>query len=197
MGQYAPTSHVGSNPSDRERVLEWLARHPRSVHGDIALVVARAERETRRHARQDAWNEARSYVEAQMHQWERGWGFHASDAYVALEICPRLARALRTHERHVRKGDERHLVGDELVALLEPEAIEALAQWTLDVGEREHHGIWEEIIRYTRKRGRELVHNRQMERDLDWDHCENFAAKAARVAGILIREYDSMARFAN
>jgi hypothetical protein len=175
----------------RKDVLEWLHRHPRSVHGDVALIVARAERETRRHAREDAWSEARDYIRQRRVEWQRGWGFHASDAYVALEVCPRLARALRNHERHVQQGDERHLVGEELMALIEPEALDALAQWTIDVGEREHHRIWEEIIRYTRKRGRELVRDGQMRRDLDWDHCENFAAKAAQVAEILIREFDS------
>ncbi len=179
---------------DREHVLEWLHHHPRSVHGDVALIVARAEREARRHAREDAWAEARDYVSLRRQEWQRGWGFHASDAYVALEVCPRLARALRSHERHVQQGDEKHLVGDELLRLLEPEALQALSEWALEVGEQEHHRIWEEIVRYTRKRGRQLVRDGQMQRDLDWDHCENFAAKAAQVADILIREFDARAR---
>ena len=182
--------------NDREHVLEWLRHHPGTVHGDIPLIVARAERETRRHAREDAWAEARDYVADRKEEWQRSWGFHASDAYVALEICPRLARALRTHERHMQPGDERHLVGEELLRLLEQDAIEALAEWALEVGEQEHHRMWEEIIRYTRRRGRELVREGRMERDLDWDHCENFSAKAARVAEILIREFDSRARIA-
>ena len=182
--------------NDRAHVLEWLSHHPRSVHGDAALIVARAERETRRHAREDAWSEARDYIEERREQWERSWGFHASDAYVALEVCPRLAKALRGHERHVREGDERHLVGEELMRLLEPDAIDAIAEWAREVGEREHHRIWEEIVRYTRKRGRELVRDGEMQRDLDWDHCENFAAKAAQVAEILIKEFDSRAKVA-
>jgi len=179
---------------DRDHALSWLHRHSASVHGDVALIFARAERETRRHAREDAWSEARDYVRGRMTEWERGWGFHASDAYVALEVCPKLARALRSYERHVQTGDEQHLVGNELLKLLEPDAFQALGEWMLELGETEHHRIWEEVIRYTRRRGRELVQEGRMPRDMDWDACENFSAKAAHVAEILVTEFDARAR---
>lgn len=179
--------------SGRKHVLEWLSYHPRSVHGDAVSIVARAERATRRQARENAWSEARDYIERRREEWKNGSGSQASDAYVALEVCPQLARALRSRERHVREGDERDLVGEELMRLLELDAIEAIAEWTLTVGEHEHHRIWEEIVVYTRKRGRELVRTGEMQRSLDWEHCKSFSTKAARVAEILIAEFDSRA----
>ena len=184
MGQLAPTNF------DMDRILDWFHDHDDAVRGDPDRLIARAELAVREHADDDAWREARDYIEAKMHQWERGWGFHASDAYVALEVCPQLARQLRAHERHVQQGDEEHLVGRRLLAMFDPRGREVLREWALEVGEREHHRAWEEVVRYTRRRGRELVRSGRMPRNMDWESNENFAAKAATVASILAEEFD-------
>ena len=135
----------------------------------MALIFARAERETRRHAREDAWSEARDYVRGRMTEWERGWGFHASDAYVALEVCPKLARALRSYERHVQMGDEQHLVGNELLNLLEPDAFQALGEWMLELGETTEHA---EAV----DRGLDfLIANASPVRPAEWDVDNNWA----------------------
>jgi len=160
----------------------------------VASAPSRAASAVREQADDDAWREAHDFVEQRMHQWEHEWGFHASDANVALEICPKLARQLREHERHVQPGDEEHLVGRRLLAMFDSRGRDALREWILQLGEREHHRAWEEVVRYTRRRGRELVRSGRMPRDLDWEHSENFAAKAAAVAAILAEEFETRGR---
>ena len=204
MGQLA-TSSLSQRPHLRgaagpaegglshDAVVGWFHDHPDAVRGDADRLVSRAEAAVRQHVWEDAWREARDYIEQRMHEYERSWGFHASDAYVALEVCPKLARSLRTHERHVEPGDEAHLVGERLLSMFDEEGKRLLGEWALQLGEQEHHKVWEDIIRHTRKRGRELVRAGRLSSDLDWETTANFAAKAAMIAALLVAEYDARA----
>lgn len=182
--------------TDRTQVLEWLYHHPGSVHGDAAVIIARAERETRRRAREGAWAEARDTVGRYVQRWEKRWGAPASDEFVVREVCPSLARTLRNNERHIQPGDHISLMGQELANLLEPDALEAISEWAVEVGEQEHHRIWQEIVAYTRNRGRELIREGKLPSDDEERRRDDFAAKAAQIARILTREFDSRSRFA-
>ena len=52
-----------------DRVMDWFRHHPESVHGNPQRLVARAEHAVRRHAREDAWAEARDYVEELIYEF--------------------------------------------------------------------------------------------------------------------------------
>ena len=183
--------------TDRTKVLEWLNHHPSSVHGDAAIIIARAEREARRRAREGAWAEARDTLQRYGRRWETRWSAHASDEFVLREVLPNLARLLSKNERHVQPGDHLQLVGQELISLLEPDALEAISEWAVEVGEQEHHRIWQEIIEYTRTRGRELMREGKLPTDESGRSRSQFTAKAAQLTRLLIREFDSRARLAS
>ena len=182
--------------TDRTKVLDWLYHHPSAVHGDAAVIIARAEREARRRAREGAWAEARDTLQRYGRRWETRWSAHASDEFVLREVLPNLARVLSQNEKHVKPGDHLELVGQELMGLLEPEALEAISEWAVEVGEREHHRIWQEIIEYTRKRGRELMRDGKLPVDEGSGGASHFTAKAAQIARLLSREFDSRSRVA-
>jgi hypothetical protein len=175
---------------DREAVLQWLKEHPASVHEDPARLVERFEAEVRRHAEEDAWLAAKAYVEDRMHDWEQRWGYHSSEAYAAKQICPELAEELRRMEPHFQEGDEAHLVGAERLEQLEPEARRVVEDWVRDVANEVEHKIWQEVVRYTKERGRGLVREGRVSEESRFDETRAFAQQAARVARILVDELE-------
>jgi len=156
--------------------------------------MARAERETRRRAREGAWREARDLVRPYTTHWEQRWGAQASNDFVANEIFPTLARILRQSERHVKHGDHLELVGKELTSVLEPDALEAIADWAVEVGEQEHHRVWQEIVEYTRTEARALLRDDKSPGGSQAVRPANFAATAARITRLLAREFDHRSR---
>lgn len=189
-----PSPHTRRGAPSHDGVIGWFHEHPDAARGDADRLVVRAEQRACRHAREDACLEARNYIEARMHAWEHGWGFHASDAYVALEVCPMLAEDLRSHERHVAPEDAPHLVGRRMLAMFDDRGRRVLTDWIIELGEREHHRAWEDIVRFTRRRGRDLVRSGRMPHNtLDWEHTANFAEKAAAIASILVDELEARA----
>jgi hypothetical protein len=176
---------------DRQAVLSWLREHPAAVHEDPEALLERFEQEIRRHATADAWKAARAHVEERQHEWEQRWGFHASQAYAAKEICPELARELKGMEPHFEKGDEPHLVGEALLQRLEPEGRREAEEWIRDVANEVEHKIWQEIVAYTKRRGADLVREGRVSSDLTWEHTDGFGQQAARVAKILLEEFDA------
>ena len=85
-------------------MIHWLEQHPQPIGRDPEALVDRCEREVRRHAAEDAWLTAKAYVEGCEHEWEHSWGFpRASEMFVALEVCRRLARELETRRLHHRR----------------------------------------------------------------------------------------------
>ncbi len=175
----------------RETVLTWLKEHPGASDIDPEELVARLEGQIREHAEADAWHAAKAHVEDRMHEWEQRWGYHSSEAYAAKQVCPELADELRRMEPHFEKGDEPHLVGEKVLANLEPEGRALVEEWVRDVANEVEHKIWQEIVTYTRGRGAGLVKEGKVSSDTDYDHTAAYAQQAARVAKILVAELDA------
>jgi hypothetical protein len=176
---------------DREAVLAWLKEHPAAVHGDPSELMDRFEREVRRHAEQHAWHAAKAHVDDRMHEWEQQWGYHSSEAYAAKQVCPELARELKRMEPHFEKGDEPHLVGQELFGTLEPDARILVGDWIRDVANDVEHRIWQEVVQYTQDRGRGMVREGKVSKDTNWNNTSAFQQQAARVAKILVDELEA------
>ncbi len=174
---------------DRGQIVHWLEEHPGAVFGDPVEIVDRCERAVRRHAQEDAWLAAKSYVEERLHQWELEWGYHASEAFAALETCHQLAYELRHHEPHFGPGSEEHLAGGVVLRALSPEARELIRQWVLELAESEKHGAWREIVRFTDRRARDLIRERNLSRETRWSETRSYSAIAADVAAVLAHDY--------
>ena len=176
---------------NREAVLLWLKGHPAAVHGNPDELMERFESEVRKHAEVDAWRAARAHVEERMHEWEQEWGLNSSEAYAAKQICPELARELQGMEPHFEKGDEPHLVGEELLRTLEPEARSTVEDWIRDVANVVEHRIWGEIVHYTKDRGRGLIREGRVSADTAFDHTATYGQQAARIARILVEDFEA------
>ena len=178
---------------ERTAILEWLRQHPDLVHGDAEEVVDRCERAVRRHAREDAWLVAKRYVAERQHGWEEAPGAHASETFVAREVCQRLALELRDHEPAPHGGDEEHLAGGPIKSALAPEGWEHLIPWILQIAREEEHEAWLEIVRHTRQQARELIRAHHLSSDNSFDHTRCYGDVAAQIAGILARDFSEHA----
>jgi hypothetical protein len=173
---------------DRATVLDWFQNHSEVVHGNAAEIVDRCERAVRRHAREDAWLAARRYVVERQHLWEESRGAHASEAFVAREVCQQLAVELRDHEPSPHAGDEDHLAGGPIKAALERDGWQHLIPWILEVAREEEHATWSEIVRYMKRHARELIESHHLSSDNSFDHSRCYGDVAAEIAGILARD---------
>ena len=178
---------------EREFVLQWLKDHPAATGQDPTQLIQRFEAEIQRHAEEDAWLAAKAHVEGRMHQWEQRWGYHSSEAYAAKEICPKLAQELQRMEPHFEKGDAAHLVGAERLQALDPEARQVVEEWVRDVANEVEHKIWQEVVRYTKERGRGLVREGRLSKNSGFYETRAFTQQAARVARILVDELEAHA----
>jgi hypothetical protein len=178
---------------NRRDVLHWFDEHPSAIHDDPHSLVSRCERCVRRHAMEDAWLAAKAYVAERAHTWVSEWSPPASEAFVAREICHRLAYELRTHEPEVPDGAEDHLAGGSVVDRLDPEAWEILRPWVRELARDEEHRTWLQIVRFTDRRGGSLIREHGLTRERGWDERHRYTAIAAHVADILAREYSLQA----
>jgi hypothetical protein len=178
---------------ERESVLQWFEDHPDAVHADMRELVSRCERAVRRHAREDAWLAAKHYVTDRCHAWEEVAGAHASEAYVAREVCGQLAYDLKHHEPALHPGDEDHLAGGFVKAAVEREGWEFLISWIMDLARDEEHETWGEIVRYTQRRARDLIREHHLSDDCSFDHSHCYGEIASRIAGLLARDYSTHA----
>jgi hypothetical protein len=174
-------------------MIHWLEEHPQPIGRDPEALVSKCEREIRKRAAEDAWLTAKAYVEECEHEWEHSWGFpRASEMFVALEVCRRLARELQHVEPHPLPGDEDHLVGEKLMRALDQPARAKLAEWAREIAWKEEHAVWEQIVRFTRGHGRMLVQQGTLSNDLS-PESGNYFAKAAGIARRLAEEYEAHA----
>ena len=174
---------------ERESVLRWLKEHPAAVHGDPAEILSRCERAVRQHAQEDAWLAARDWVERRRHEYEAGTGAHASEAYVAREVCNQLAFDLRHHEPSVAPEDADHLAGGPVRQALEPEGWEQLVAWILELARQEEHRTWREIVRYTKRRAPELIREGGLSDDCSLGGSPCFDEIAQRITAALERDF--------
>ena len=178
---------------NRATVLEWLHQHHEVVHGDAQEIVTRCERAVRRHAREDAWMFARRYVVDRQHAWEESHGAHASEAFVAREVCQQLAEELRDREPAPHRGDEEHLAGGPIKAALEQDGWEHLIPWILEIAREEEHETWSEIVRHMKRYARDLILSHHLSSDTSFDHTRCYGDVAAEIAGILARDLSAHA----
>ncbi len=178
---------------DTKAVLEWLEQHPAVIRGNPREIVERCERAVRRHAREDAWIGAKRYVEERRHDWEQEQGAHASEAYVAREVCHELAWELRRHEPSVADGDADHLAGGPVREALDAEGWAFLVGWILELARREEHETWQQIVRYTDHRARELIRRHHLSDDCSFDHTKCYGEIATRIARLLEQDYSTHA----
>jgi hypothetical protein len=178
---------------DRATVLEWLKSHPQVVKGDAEALVSRCEQAVRRHAREDAWVSAKRYVAERQHEWEESHGAHASEAFVAREVCRQFADDLARHEPAPHAGDEDHLAGSSVKASLAHEGWEFMIPWIMEVARDEEHRTWQQIVSYTKGRAQELIRSHHLSGDTRFDQTRCYGDVAAQISGILARDFSEHA----
>jgi hypothetical protein len=174
----------------REEILRWLEEHRAAIRGDPEDLLERCERAVRRHAREAAWLAAKAWAERRRGDYAaEPWGNHASEAFVAAEVCHQLAWELAHREPGVAPGSEERLAGGPLRRALEDEAWQAVAPWIRELAAAVEHATWREIVRFTHQRARSLVRERHLSRDCDLDHARHYPEIAAEIVGELARDY--------
>jgi hypothetical protein len=174
----------------RDEILHWFEAHRGAVHGDPGELVARCERAVRRHAREAAWLAAKAWAERRRRDFEaEPWGNHASDAFVAAEVCHQLAWELAHHEPELAPGTEERLAGGPLRRALEDEAWRTAGPWIRELAAAVEHATWREIVRFTHARARTLVRERHLSHDCDVEHARHYPEIAAEIAGALAEDY--------
>jgi hypothetical protein len=142
------------------------------VKGEPEALVSRCEESVRRHARENAWVGAKRYVAERQHEWEASHGAHASESFVAREVCKSLAYELAHHEPAPHPGDEESLAGGTVKGALEHEGWEFLIPWIMEVAREEEHRTWQEIVAYTKSRAGELIRSHHLSSDTQFDHTK-------------------------
>ncbi len=175
---------------ERDEILHWFEEHPDAVYRDASELLTTCERSVRRHAREDAWVAAKHYVERRRQAAGTTGGTHASEAYVAHEVCHQLAYELRCHEPHPGAGDEDHLAGGPVKAAIDGKGWEVLASWILEVAREEEHKTWLDITRYSDRLARELIEKHHRSDDCSFDPSECFGEVAARISQILENDFE-------
>ncbi len=179
---------------DRKEIVHWLEQHAGQVHGDVpAAVVSRCEKEVRQHAAEHAWLAAKAFVEGRMHEWEQKWGQHATESAVAREVCPMLANELKAREPSIDAGGAAALVGEEVLGALEPEARAKVVEWVRELAQQVEHEIWREIVKFTRRDGRQMAKDGRASSVEAWDDDHTYAQEAAHIAKMLMEDYDARA----
>jgi hypothetical protein len=179
---------------ERSEVLDWLIRHTEHIHDIPERVLSRCEAEVRQHAQEDAWLHARDIAEEHHQDWRRFWGAYASEAYVARDVCSGLADELKRNEPIPADGHESDFVDEDVLGVLDPEARSVILDYVHDLARGEEHRAWQEIVRFTRKRGRTLARDEHLSSDRSFDEVHAYSETAARVMGILARDFQRRAR---
>ena len=136
---------------------------------------------------------AKRYASRRRHHWEEDVGAHASEAYVAREVCHELAEELDRHEPGPREGDEEHLGGGPVKAAFDEEGWSIVTRWIMTLAREEEHQSWQEIVSYTDHLARELIRKHHLSDDTRFDHAHCFGEVATRIAALLERDYGAHA----
>jgi hypothetical protein len=178
---------------EREEISHWFEEHPAHLHGDMREILSRCEQAVRRHAREGAWIAAKRYVETRRHEQRDELGMHASEAYVAREVCHRLAEELLRHEPVYEPGDETTLAGGPVKAGFDSEGWAVLVPWILEMAREEEHRTWLEITQYTDKLAKQLVRQHHLSEDTRFDHTKCYGVVAQEIERLLERDFSGHA----
>lgn len=171
----------------------WFATHPQSTEDPPKSLLDQCESEVREHAYRDAWIHAKEIAEESLHRFERVFGLPASDVFVTREVCHEIARELRRHEPHPDDLTASRWVRSAPLDALDSEARRLMADWLRELAEKEEHAAWREIVYFTDHLARKLIDQSHMTSQLDWDFDRSYPRVAARVARMLISEFESHA----
>jgi hypothetical protein len=175
---------------NRDEILHWLEDHRAGIEGDPAELVVRCERAVRRHATEEAWLAAKAWAERRRREYAaETWGNHASDAFVAGEVCHQLAWELAHHEPEVEPGCEERLAGGPLRRAVGEEGWRALEPWIRELAAEQEHAVWSEIVRFTHLRARSLAKDRHLSHECDLEHSRHYPEVAAEIAALLAHDY--------
>ncbi len=178
----------------RSEVLDWLTRHTEHIHDIPEQVLSRCETEVKKYAKEDAWLHARDIAKKHNHHWGHFWGAHASESYVARQVCSDLADELKRSEPIPANGHESDFVDDDVLDVLDPEACNIMLDYVHDLARGEEHDVWREIMRFTRKRSRTLALDEHLSSDLSFEGTHTYSETAVRVMGILARDFQHHVR---
>lgn len=179
----------------RTEVIDWFRNHPGEIHAPPEEIVARCEQEVHRHVLEEAWLRAREVAQAREDYWRSdGGGAHASEAFVAREVCRELATELKRIEPVPEAGHASEYVDAHSLEALEVEARTLMLRYVLDLARREEHATWLEVLHFTRKKGVALARNRTFSQQLDFEQTHAYAETATRVMHILVEDYERFAR---
>jgi hypothetical protein len=177
---------------ERQDVVQWLERHPESVHTDPHRLLDRCERALRSQVTEGAWRHAIEIAERHLHHWEGSFGLPAGDDFVAREVCHELARDLRHHEPQPTVEVER--VSDAALDALDPPAASRLREWLDELARQDEHRTWLEVVHFTDHLASRLAREGGLSSATTWDFRHSYPRTAERIVRLLIREYETHAR---
>ena len=178
---------------ERRELITWLNQHPEDVHGQPEAAVRKCEEEVAEHTEEEAWLHARDIAEERNLYWQTAWGAHASEKFVAREVCQELAAELKRKEPVPEDGHEGTYVDEDVLTALEPEARSIVLEYVHDLARGEEHRAWLEVLRFTRERGRSLARDDSYSSDLTFDGTHSYAETAARVMDVLAHDFERRA----
>jgi hypothetical protein len=177
----------------RQDLEDWFAHHPGSIQTQPEVLLDRCESEVRDHAAYDAWLQAREVAEHSLHRFERIFGLPASDTFVTREVCHEIARELRHHEPHPSEEQATAWAGHTVFDSVDEAARVRLRVWLSELAEQEEHAVWRNIVHFADHLAKTLIRNQHMTSQLDWDLDHSYPKVAARVARMMIREFEAQA----
>jgi len=176
---------------ERIEVLEWLTSHPQEVHDSAEDILSRCEKSVHDHVTEETWQRARDVARQRERYWrDDGGGAHASEAFVAREVCSELASELRRLEQIPEVRDVGAYVEPSSLTPLGAAGRSLLLRYVIELARREEHETWLEVMDFTRRRGLDLAHQRTFSTRLDFERTHGYAETAARVMHILADDYE-------
>lgn len=180
---------------ERDEVLDWLTSHPQEVHEAPEDIVCRCEESVHEHATEEAWRKAREVARERERYWrDDGGGAHASEAFVAREVCSELASELRRLEPVPGVRDAGAYVRDSALRPLGAAGRSLMLRYALDLAREEEHTVWLQVMDFTRKRGLDLARQPGFSHQLDFEKTHGYAETAARVMHILAEDFERQAQ---
>ncbi len=179
---------------ERNQVLEWLYDHPREVKESPEDLVTRCEEAVHEHVLAETWRHACELARQRERSWlEDGGGAHASEAFVAREICGKLAMELRRLEPIPQARDLGSYVDARTLAPLGAGGRSLMLRYVLDLARREEHQAWLRVVDFTREKGKALARQRTFSKQLDFERTHGYAETAARVMHLLADDFEKHA----